>query len=245
MSDNSKEAPINYVIGVSYPRSGHHLMERLLGRYIGPRFVYCPLYTKNKLEAEGFPDEMKIKDWNYNCCINQTCPNYGQVHFCKNHEWDGEVLKTPGKRYLIQYREFLPAVVSHFELERVNSVNNNTEEGFRRYSLKRAEEYVRFMNHWISPKDDGVEKLVIKYEDLTSNPKEWMVKTLEFFGFTGNIDTARLEKALSLVPKITVLNNEKVDLKHHGIENSRKVEEFRFYSPEWFAELDKMTRHAA
>lgn len=236
--------PINYVVGVSYPRSGHHLMERLLGRYIGPRFSYCPLYTRKKAEREGWLQAKMPKAWDYNCSLGRICPNHGHVHYCKNHEWDGVVHKTPEFRYLVQYRDFLPAVVSLFDLVKHNSGTRDSEAVFRRYSHQKALEYASFMSRWVNAQDDGIEKLVIKYENLANDPEIWLAKALAFFGLEEAIDARRLRKVVSEVPKITVVNKEKVELQSHGIKNSRKVEDFRYYSPEWFAELESVA-HAA
>jgi len=35
---------LNYVTCVSWPRSGHHLLERVLGAYFGERWGYCEFY---------------------------------------------------------------------------------------------------------------------------------------------------------------------------------------------------------
>lgn len=90
--------PPSYVIGVSWPRSGHHLMARLLRLYYGPNFTYCGFYGQTE------------------CCGKVPCARAGTVRYSKNHDFDGTLPQDAQHRYLIQTRAFPPSVVSNFEL---------------------------------------------------------------------------------------------------------------------------------
>ena len=86
------------VIGVSWPRSGHHLLVRLLTLYFGETFRYCDFY--------GGVD---------NCCKTAPCTR-ADIHLAKSHDFDLALPQIADRKYLIQYRDFVPSVVSNFEL---------------------------------------------------------------------------------------------------------------------------------
>lgn len=245
----SKAPQIHRVTGVSYPRSGHHLLERLLGLYFGRDFVYCPSYTREKFEREGRIKEKMPHAWSYNCSLGQECPNLGHVHFCKNHEWDGRLVpKVAGRRYLVQYRDFLPAVVSSFEQTLLNnnaSQKKDPEKKFRIFARRKAQEYREFTQRWVAPQDDGIVKLVVRYEDMTAAPEETLEKVLCFFGQEGKIDRARMRDALARVPKNTIVDAKRVIVENSGVAPGRVLEDFRYYSPELFDELDRLSKAAA
>jgi len=232
MEEKINEAPINYVVGVSWPRSGHHLLTRLLQGYIGPRFVYCPTYSKAK--GQNFKSD---------CCNNSLCPNRGEVHYCKNHDFKWVVPKVPGTRYLIQYREFLPSVVSNFELH-IRNGNEDTADSFKKFSQPQAKNYRRFLEKWIQSKDTDIEKLVVRYEDLVKDTEGVLVKVLTFFGLGENINRERLRGLIETAEKIHVAGKGVEKIKDHGVKDARKIEDFRYYSPEWFSQLDKLVRVA-
>lgn len=226
-----------YVVGVSFQRSGHHLMQRLLRRYIGPKFIYCPNYTKTVLG-----DTRNVR---HNCCKETLCESRDTVSFCKNHDQAGLVPKVSGQRYLVQYREFLPAVVSNFDLIVKNKDDIDTEDDFRKFSTKRAIQYQAFIKKWVISEDPEIEKLIVKYEDFVARPVELFEQVLLLFGLQEHIDRDRIAEVVENAPKKTVVNRVHVDNKTHGISNTRKVEDFRFYSQDWFSELEELTRLAS
>jgi len=64
--------PLRYVAGVSWPRSGHHLLQRLLQSYF-PSLLYCDFYG-----AET------------DCCKRIPCSR-PKVGFSKSHDFNDEV----------------------------------------------------------------------------------------------------------------------------------------------------------
>lgn len=243
-----KFSKIHHVTGVSYPRSGHHLLERLLGLYFGRDFVYCPTYTRDKFAKEGRITVDMPNTWSYNCSIEQECPNGDHVHFCKNHEWDGRLVpKISGRRYLVQYRDFLPAVVSSFDQSLLNNnvaSRTDPEKKFRTFARRKAKEYREFMERWVVPQEDGIIRLLVKYEDMIAAPEQTFEKVLCFFGQEGNIDRKRLRAALLRVPKNTIVDSKRIIIENSGVKEDRVIEDFAYYSPEFFEELEKMSRVA-
>lgn len=230
MQEVQLETSINYVVGVSWPRSGHHLLTRILQKYIGERFVYCPHYSK----------ERGMGHYNMaNCCDNELCASQGEVHYCKNHDFKFNIPKVAGARYLVQYRAFLPAVVSDFELY-VRAGGADTPEHFKCFSMTKAYNYKRFVRKWVEPEDEGIQKLMVPYENLTKNTEEMLVQALTFFGLGEDIDRQRLRDIIANIAKKTVMDKEIVTSHQFGVRDTRKIEDFRFYTPGWFQELERI-----
>ena len=68
---------MDYVVGISWPRSGHHMLLRLLKLYFGPSFGYCSLYGDR-------PEHPEVPQ----CCRCVPCTNAGKINFSKNHDFD-------------------------------------------------------------------------------------------------------------------------------------------------------------
>ena len=84
--------------GISYPRSGHGALRKVLHLYFGTQFVYCA-----DLGEE-------------NCgCGNIPCTN-AHVLFSKNHDFNlvnGEGCDIiPQQQYIVQYRNPVRSIVS-------------------------------------------------------------------------------------------------------------------------------------
>jgi len=225
------KAPINHVIGISWPRSGHHLLERLLKRYIGERFVYCTDY---------FGEKMNETEYKARCCDTQLCPYRDHVHFCKNHDERLLVPKVSGARYLVQYRSFVPAMISNFE-KRAGIHCEDTEEDFRQIALRRARKYRNFIEKWVLPRDTGIQKLVIRYEDLTGDTQNSMMKILDLFGLGASIDHHYLRDIIATEAKHANLKGERIVTENFGVRLTRNPENFRYYSSDFFARLEEMT----
>jgi len=223
------EPSLNYVIGVSWPRSGHHLLVRLLKRALGEEFSYCPHYSKRVLGT------VKRK-----CCDSSICSNRGNVHFCKNHDSSLLVPKVPGMRYLVQYRNFLPAMVSNFELH-VKSGKEDSEKMFRKNSLRQAKRYRKFIQKWVQSPDTDLIKMVLRYEDLTAKPEACLASAVKFFGLEQEIPQRRLQRIVERAEKHSNHQGAPVVTPGFGVKNTRKIEEFRYYDPKWFEELARLS----
>ena len=82
------------VQGVSFPRSGHHLLVNFLQRYFGGRFAYCEYY---------------------NHCQQQPCANPAN-NLQKSHDFGLELPADGAGDYLLQYRHPLYSITSNYFL---------------------------------------------------------------------------------------------------------------------------------
>ena len=165
----------SYVIGVSWPRSGHHLLARLLRLYYGPTFTYCGFY--------GQPD----------CCGQVPCARAGEIRYSKNHDFDGSLPQDASSRYLIQTRAFAPSVVSNFELY-LREGGSDDAASFARFASAQFTAYRAFQDKWVTS-DFAQSQTVIPYEALIRDPAMALTYALSSFGDT-DPDPTRLRAAV-------------------------------------------------
>jgi len=213
---------MDYVVGVSWPRSGHHLVARLLQLYFAEEFIYCNYYGG----IEG-------------CCKTLPCARAGEVTFTKSHDFDLELPQVEGQKYLVQYRDFVPSVVSNFELF-VREGGPDTPEGFRSFASSEFGRYRRFVRKWVLS-DFGQRQLVLNYADLLNDPAVELARMVGYFDPDHAVDEARIRTVIAEVDGEKVENRKVERLHKVGVHPSRDVTEFRHYSPTLFEQLGRMT----
>lgn len=146
---------MNKLIGISIPRSGHHLLARLLSSALNEKSFYCEWYG------------------NADCCRRFPCNRTNDEHnvkFQKNHDFDFTVpTDLPKVTYIVQYRPPLPVVLSQLRLiEKHPYFLGNIVESACYLELFLAEwavYYISFLNKWT-----GVGAVEINYIDLVRAP---------------------------------------------------------------------------
>jgi hypothetical protein len=216
-----KEPPLppEQVIGVSWPRSGHGMLKRLLELYYGHGFRYCEFYR----------DDIE-------CCRQFPCTQ--GKHFTKNHDWELDLPQLSDRRYLIQYRSFIPSVVSNFELH-VRGGGEDSETGFRRFASREFGRYRGFTRKWVTS-DFVRDQLILKYEDVLADPEGEFVRTVAFFDPDTPVDAARVAEAVRNVASEQITAAEIRREARAGVRGERKVEDFRYYDPALFDQLARL-----
>jgi hypothetical protein len=209
--------PLVRVANVSWPRSGHGLLQRLLRARLGARFGYCERYGPERVP--GTP-----------CCAAFPCRR-PDIHMTKEHDGSGGADLPPGHPLIVQIRDFLPAVVSHFELFLETNPGRDTAAGFRAFALPRAAAYRRFVAKWIDRPRDG--RLILRYENLTAAPQASLAAVLRHVGAAEEPDTA----AIAAAARITYEAGRRVRLAGHGVRAARDIAAFRFHDAALFDEL--------
>lgn len=210
---------MDQVTGVSWPRSGHHLLVRLLTLYFGDRFVYCDFYGG----IEG-------------CCKTLPCSRT-DVHMSKSHDFDLSLPQVDGRKYLVQYRDYIPSIVSNWELYLLGKpASEDTPAKFFKFASGEYTGYQSFVKKWVeSP--FAKNQLVIHYDQITRWPLESLRAAAEWIAPDETPDDAALAAAVAGV------NGEKVEkwkvqpLEKSGVHASRKIEDFRHYDPARFSLL--------
>jgi hypothetical protein len=217
-------SPLRYVACVSYPRSGHHLTVRMLTHYFKEDFRYCQFYNKT------------CED----CCQEFPCTD-NSVSMTKNHDMDLNrplstgVVKQRGVPYLILIRNFLEAVVSDYNL--FLRSNEDSREAWEGFSQRKLTFYKRFVDKWVLS-DDGLEKLVVRYENLTARPLETFSEIVSFFHPPQAVDRVRLQRLIDDAVLEDVKPTGIEVIRQFGVRNRRRLEDFTHYDPGYFALLE-------
>lgn len=212
--------PPSYVMGVSWPRSGHHLLARLLRLYHGPNFAYCGFYGQA------------------GCCGKTPCARAGTVRYSKNHDFDGALPQDTSRRYLIQTRAFAPSVVSNFELY-LREGGTDDAPGFARFASAQFTGWRAFQDKWVTS-DFARSQTVIPYEALIRDPATALTYALSSFG-DSRPDPARLRAAIAAVDGEEVAQRRITPRPGSGVHPPRDVTQFRHYDAKLFGYLDKLT----
>ncbi|MCU0790063.1 MAG: glycosyltransferase [Nitratireductor sp.] len=222
MSRDSRK--LRYLTGVSWPRSGHHLLTDLLSAYFGDRFAYCEFYS-----AE-------------NCCRSVPC-RAGNINLSKNHDYNGSVPVLSNSNYLVQYRRFAPALVSNYELH-VRNTNKDDPEAFRSFAEAQKKRYLHFMARWAETTAPGATFLSISYEQLTSAPEQILRLAIGQFDPGADIDEAKLASVIARADRRTIETRREVISREVGVAQWRDVSKFRHFDPVLFDRLEAETSHA-
>lgn len=207
-------------MGVSWPRSGHHLLARLLRLYYGAGFAYCGFYGQA------------------GCCGQAPCARAGQVRYSKNHDFDGTLPQDPSRRYLIQTRAFVPSVVSNFELY-LREGGSDDAASFARFASAQFTAYRAFQDKWVTS-EFARTQTVIPYEALIRDPATALTYALSSFGDTAP-DPGRLRAAIAQVDGEEVAHRRVTPRPGTGVHAPRDVTQFRHYDAHLFGYLDKLT----
>lgn len=155
-----------HVLGVSMPRSGHHLLEMILKNTLRDAFSYCEFYEPGCCKAIPCTSEAKM------------AARESVIFMQKSHDFDfSDPLDVPGTYRVVQYRSPVPRALSNYELHLKNG-HADTLRNFRDYLVMEALYFERFYKKWIANREAGF--LLLSYEDLTSDP---LKATLDFFDY--------------------------------------------------------------
>jgi len=227
MADGSStQTPLRYVACVSYPRSGHHLTVRILGHYFGANFKYCRFYATSSQE----------------CCQQFPCRD-SSVTMTKNHDMDSisrqrqGVPKIADVPYLVLVRNFLEAVVSDYDLYLRS--HEDTEEGWRAFAQRKSDFYRSFVDKW-ALSADGLEKLVVRYEDLTSDPLTEFRQIIDMFRPSQPLDISLLTQLIEDAHLEDVRPTETRVVQNFGVRSRRCIEQFRHFDEQFFGELEML-----
>lgn len=201
----SDQFSIEYVAGVSWPRSGHHFLANFLGAYFGEQFGYCEVYTSE------------------DCCKSFPCAR-PEINFSKNHDFDLALEKLQDQKYLVQYRDFLPSVVSNFSLY-LRQGKPDTSKTFKAFARKQAKRYSKFVSKWVA--SEMPNRLTLKYEDVVAEPSKEFVRAVKYFAPLQPVNHRKVDQ----------LVNSKLGPQRMGVRDLRVVEDFRYYDAGLFAEL--------
>lgn len=216
---------MDYVVGISWPRSGHHMVVRLLQLYFGSEFRYCNSYADDPT-----------------CCKSIPCLKAGEIHLSKSHDFKLEASQVKGVKYLIQYRQFAPSLTSNFELHVLHG-GEDSARAFRVFASDKFGRYQDFLEKWVTS-DFGAQQLVVEYGAFLKDPVEGLTRIVQYFDPDTAIDPDRLKQAIAEVDGERVADSKLTKLAGTGVHKNRNVTEFRYYTPELFNTLERLSLSA-
>lgn len=212
--------------GVSWPRSGHHLLVSLLKGYFGPAFGYCEFH-KGDDPLPGMA-----------CCGRVPCAHPDRITLSKNHDFALDVPQLPGGRYLVQYRDFVPSVVSNYELY-LRGGHADTPASFRKFASQQFDSYLDFTRKWVTS-DFMQGQIVLHYDALTGDPVAALAHVVQAMAPDQAPDMDRIRATVAAVDGQSVTRGKVQVLQGTGVTAARRVEDFRHYDAALFDLLDRL-----
>jgi len=212
---------MDYVIGISWPRSGHHMLVRLFQLYFGSDFHYCDFYGNDET-----------------CCRTVPCQKAGQINFTKNHDFALDVPQISGQKYLIQYRDFLPSVVSNYELF-VRQGGEDSRRSFCKFASTEFGRYRAFIRKWVTS-EFGQQQLILNYTDFLSDPEGHLARAISFLGDPKRLSLTTLRDVIEQVDGEKIQQHKVQKLTNSGVHAGRDVTSFRYYDKDLFTRLKAM-----
>lgn len=212
------------------PRSGHHLLERLLRLY----FSDPDLISASQRPSDAVRPGFEYCE-HYHCCRARPCSNFadkpqGTVCFQKSHDeylrrgpnYEQALFPSDSVRNLIQVRDPIQSLMSDFELAKANARRdrpNNlvTRDGwaYAKFRMKGLDQLdwkyfaplqlgyrIQFLRKWIleNPYIHSDRVMVLNYDSLLDSPMQKSTKVLEFLAPNLTVSKPCLETALERLP---------------------------------------------
>lgn len=163
-----------HVVGVSMPRSGHHLLEMILKNTLGDKCSYCEFYEKGC--CKSIPCKSKIK----------AASGKHKLFLQKSHDFDfSDQIAVPGTFRVVQYRSPVPRSLSNYELYLMTRSEDNIST-FRRFLVDEALYFCKFYQKWI--KKPSAKLFILTYEELTADPFRALLRFFSYIKFPVNLD---------------------------------------------------------
>lgn len=160
--------PLARVQCISFPRCGHHLMERILREYFGERFRYGDIHVDPGSSLDANPE----------------------INFLKDHDFDLGTSVTPDRQYLVLVRDPRESIVSWFRLAARKGEVEYTHAAWEKFSAHAWTYWAGFFNKWVIRKIPG--RLIVEYADLITSPELILAQVVEFMSHRpACVDTCR------------------------------------------------------
>ncbi|UCD74853.1 MAG: hypothetical protein JSV91_13835 [Phycisphaerales bacterium] len=151
--------PIRRTECMTFPRSGHHLLQGLLSRYFCEQdFVYCEMYTD--------PEHVLDLD--------------DQTNFQKNHDLE---LTTPirdDRQYLVQIRYPIESIVSWYRSNCDKNQVADSPGAWTNFAIERVAFWMCFYRKWVL--DYVPDRLIVNYADLVEHSTVTLEAVVRFLG---------------------------------------------------------------
>jgi hypothetical protein len=182
---------------ISFPRSGQHLLERLLieiYKYYNKDFSYCEFY---------------------NCC--NTVPCYKNCIFQKNHDFNLDLKIPLDDKLIILYRkDKIIQLESYFRLVYLTKeiydvkldYNSDLLETAIEFINNNSEYYDRFIDKYVDS-NKYTNALIIEYDSIINDTSQYIKNLIEYLNLHENNDI-KLDEIVNYI----INNFEKIEYKN-------------------------------
>lgn len=202
------------------PRSGHHLLEKLLEAALGERFGYCEFYQEP------------------GCCRQFPCAKPSAALFMqKSHDFGltDPLWPAPIMKRIVQYRSPIPRALSNYELH-LRSGAHDSAETFRKFLVYEALYTCRFYKKWIAPREPSF--FYLTYEEMVADPMKTALSLLRFLGVTPDRPPMAIESVATAKARVGVPFVRPDEISSHRYVNLPMLANFEAlvirYCPGWF-----------
>ena len=169
------------VQGVSFPRSGHHILVDVLSSYFGSTFQYCGFYL---------------------LCEQRPCA--GRVnHLQKNHDHELTLPIDADHDYLIQYRHPLHSITSHYEHKLRHgefSPEQDSRDTWEEFALASVGHWRSWARKWLIA-NTNPRAFKLAYEEIMANAPGVLARLVQFFGPSHPVDLAHLHRIIRQITR--------------------------------------------
>ena len=187
------DAPLQRTLFVSFPRSGHHLAVRLLSRYFSRDL---------QVLREGYelPGLLVASPFVW-CEFYRHCQTVGcvdpRVTAQKSHDFDLRLVPPEGWQVVVQLRNPVPAIASHYRLLVSQGKLWDSYLTWRYHLYKDLRYYRRFVEKWICG-PLGQNALLLEYDALLEAPAEQLCRLAHQIAPGRPVDRAFAERVVAV-----------------------------------------------
>lgn len=184
------------VLNVTFPRSGHGWLSRMLWEYFKDEYRYSNFYNDSnawdKYETGG---------------MNAVISEYD---FVKQHDFIRDIKSTEPQlfivpknlscKYFILYRKEIPAIVSWYEIYVRTGAFEDSQQRWEWFADVARHFYRKWIIKWVYDEDiKNKNKLLLTYDDLYDNTEQSLRQILKFMGVK-RISNKKLQTAITENP---------------------------------------------
>lgn len=169
---------------ITFPRSGHHILLSCLADYFGPTLRWSSVHSPYS--------------WDENPGLESHGPlgTDPATNFQKNHDFRLDTPIEAGRKYVIQYREPLEALISWYKMRIADGRgNDDSPEAWERFARDNTNYWRGFVRKWILSRERlaaGERILLLDYAWLVSDPSGSVDRVVRFLTNGSPPDSERI-----------------------------------------------------
>jgi len=161
---------------VTFPRSGHHYLMRILNYYFESSMHYCEFYG----HCQRVP------------CIESS------TNVQKNHDFGLKYKCIKGWSHIIQYRNPEGCLTSYYSFLVSKGQISHNLESWKNFLKEKAPYWLGFMDKWILPESKN---LKVRYSDIVgTNRIKYIISIIRFVSSEESIDYDLIHDSLNKEP---------------------------------------------